>query len=102
MFGIGNAPAAAYALGFMLEHPMRPCLLTMLFALASLAQATPGGLDPNGCHQSQKKGFHCHAPSGKTKSKAQGSAETPAERDKRLRRECKGLPNAGACLGYTR
>ena len=23
-------------------------------------------------------------------------------RDKRLRRECKGRPNAGACLGYTR
>lgn len=30
------------------------------------------------------------------------SAESPAARDKRLRRECKGRPNAGACLGYTR
>lgn len=29
-----------------------------------------------------------------------GSAETTAERDRRLRRECKGRPNAGACLGY--
>lgn len=26
--------------------------------------------------------------------------ESAAERDRRLLRECKGLPNAGACLGY--
>lgn len=30
------------------------------------------------------------------------SEETQAERDRRLYRECKGMPNAGACLGYTR
>ncbi|SFD37049.1 hypothetical protein [Paracidovorax konjaci] len=30
------------------------------------------------------------------------SGETTAERDRRLYRECQGLPNAGACLGYTR
>ncbi|MBS0316991.1 MAG: hypothetical protein JSR49_07705 [Proteobacteria bacterium] len=29
-----------------------------------------------------------------------GGGETRAERDRRLQRECKGLPNAGACLGY--
>jgi len=29
-----------------------------------------------------------------------GSAETTAERDRRLFRECKGRPNGGACLGY--
>lgn len=29
-----------------------------------------------------------------------GSGETTAERDRRLLRECKGRPNAGACLGY--
>jgi len=26
--------------------------------------------------------------------------ETPTERERRLKRECKGMPNAGACLGY--
>jgi len=31
-----------------------------------------------------------------------GSTETEAERDRRLRRECRGRPNAGACLGYAR
>ena len=30
-----------------------------------------------------------------------GSGEAPAERSARLRRECKGRPNAGACSGYT-
>ena len=30
------------------------------------------------------------------------SGESQAERDRRLYRECKGMPNAGACLGYTR
>lgn len=29
-----------------------------------------------------------------------GSAEGQAERDKRLLRECRGRPNAGACEGY--
>lgn len=31
-----------------------------------------------------------------------GSAEGRAERDKRLLRECRGRPNAGACEGYAR
>lgn len=28
------------------------------------------------------------------------TGETAAERDRRLQRECRGRPNAGACLGY--
>jgi hypothetical protein len=31
-----------------------------------------------------------------------GSAESTKERERRLKRECKGKPNAGACEGYTR
>lgn len=30
------------------------------------------------------------------------SEETVAQRDRRRSRECKGMHNAGACLGYTR
>lgn len=30
------------------------------------------------------------------------SSEKPAAREKRLKRECKGRPNAGMCLGHTR
>lgn len=29
------------------------------------------------------------------------SEESRAERERRLQRECRGLNNAGACLGYT-
>ena len=29
-----------------------------------------------------------------------GSSENQAERDKRMLRECRGRPNAGACEGY--
>jgi len=29
------------------------------------------------------------------------SEESPAARERRLRRECKGRPDAGACLGLT-
>lgn len=51
------------------------------------------------------------ADSAKTKNKAQGggqvrflpgSEETAKNRSDRLRRECKGQVNAGACAGYTR
>ncbi len=31
----------------------------------------------------------------------EGSAENTTERERRLRRECKGRPNAGACSGFT-
>lgn len=31
-----------------------------------------------------------------------GSAETVSERERRLYRECRGRPNAGACEGYAR
>lgn len=30
------------------------------------------------------------------------SEESTSQRDRRLYRECKGRPDAGACLGYTR
>ncbi len=30
------------------------------------------------------------------------SEESRSERDRRMHRECKGMHNAGACLGYTR
>lgn len=49
---------------------------------------------------------------GHTKSKKTGAnklayqrspaEETPAEHDRRMFRECKGMHNAGACRGYTR
>jgi hypothetical protein len=40
------------------------------------------------------------SPGGKVKF-IPGSAETPAQRSARLKRECKGGVDAGACAGYT-
>lgn len=69
-----------------------------LMAWASAASSTPGGVDVNGCHQSRKIGWHCHH------ERASGGGlpggETNKQRDARMKRECKGRPNAGACLGF--
>lgn len=77
----------------------------VLAMLPTLLHATSGGVDKNGCHNSAKAGFHCHPE--RSKKSGDGSwagvpagDHTQAERDKRLKRECKGRPNAGACLGY--
>lgn len=40
--------------------------------------------------------------SAKTTYRASPSEESRAERERRLFRECRGMPNAGACLGFTR
>ena len=37
---------------------------------------------------------------GSVKIVPSGSEENTAARDKRLKRECRGRPNAGACLGH--
>ena len=42
--------------------------------------------------------LRCHAT--KTRYIKSGSEETRAERERRLKRECKGRPNAGMCLGF--
>lgn len=42
-----------------------------------------------------------NAPPGKSVKFMPGSQETAKERSARLKRECKGRVNAGACEGYT-
>lgn len=50
------------------------------------------------------KGSVGKAPAAKPVGKAtfidSASSEKPAAREKRLKRECRGRPNAGACLGH--
>ena len=77
-----------------------PVLAGIALAVTHFAVASPGGTDGNGCHASAKLGYHCHA-------KRAGAAERQADQrrgaeDRRLTRECKGRPNAGACAGYAR
>ena len=75
-------------------------LVSTAMMLALPAGATPGSLDAQGCHHSNKIGYHCHPERVHAAGTPGGSQESPRERDARLRRECKGQRNAGACLGY--
>ena len=78
--------------------------LAILLGWAQFAGATGGSVDSNGCHHSKTHGYHCHPE--RAKGAAGGGVWSPSTdkdqdaRDKRLKRECKGRPNAGACLGY--
>lgn len=63
--------------------------LFALFSMTSLSAQTTGS-------DGKRK-----APSKVTFHKAP-SEESPQAREKRLKRECKGRPNAGMCAGYTR
>lgn len=60
---------------------------------ANRADAPPA--EPSTAKKDRKKAAPPRA------SAAGGSSESTAERQARLRRECKGRPNAGACTGYT-
>ena len=69
------------------------CAVAVVLSLATASMANePKGKTPaSGKQQGTRVTIH-NSP----------SAETSAERDRRLTRECKGRPNAGACLGYAR
>lgn len=82
----------------MIKYFKKLTLLVLLCGLQSVGSATPGGVDVAGCHQSAKIGYHCHPERATGSGNADGSR---SDRDKRLKRECRGRPNAGACLGYT-
>ena len=49
-----------------------------------------------------KKKEKKHQARGSSAKFISGSGETNKQRDSRLKRECKGQVNAGACAGYTR
>lgn len=81
---------------------MRPVLAALMAAAlaASHAQAqtqpAPEGEKP--AKAKSKKA----AKSGSKAKFIPGSGETVAQRTARLKRECKGAVDAGACSGYTR
>ena len=75
---------------------MKIIILIVGALLAWPALATPGGVDARGCHESTKIGLHCHP--GRASPGA--SSESKTERERRLRRECKGQRNGGMCSGY--
>lgn len=66
-------------------------------AIALFASLTMGGLAAQTTGSDGKR----KAPSKVTFQKAP-SEESPQVRAQRLKRECRGRPNAGICAGYTR
>ena len=79
-------------------------LLTAMLSvgLAGFAQAqAPEVLNPPTKSTAKKKAKKQKAQGSNAKFHS-GSGETNKQRDSRLKRECKGQVNAGACAGYTR
>ena len=74
------------------------CLSAMLIASAHAAPASAASGDKTAASVKTKKKTGV---SGQVRF-LPDSAETPKERSSRLKRECQGQVNAGACAGYTR
>ena len=66
-------------------------------AAAPASGATDNFTAVNAADKPTKKPKQAKAPKPPTDK---GSSESKPERDKRLMRECRGRPNAGACEGY--
>jgi hypothetical protein len=76
-------------------------LITLTFLLCMLV--TPLNAHAKK-HKTQKASTHQTSASkgaGKTTYRPSPSEESRAERERRLFRECRGMPNAGACRGFT-
>lgn len=77
---------------------MKPhALLALGMTVALLAATAPPAAEAG--TTKRKSDPTQQAPKARAKFN-KGSGETTPERDRRLLRECKGRPNAGACLGY--
>ena len=74
---------------------------TALMLVLSLGLATTGAhADTHKDKKTAKAASAKKAPPGKVKF-LPGTQESAKERATRLKRECKGAVNAGACLGHT-
>ena len=72
-----------------------PLTLLLACTLVLAAPASPAATqDASGTTKPKKKA------ASTPKIIPSGSEERPRDRERRLLRECKGRPNAGACSGY--
>lgn len=84
---------------FRTSHKATGILMMAAMALCLLgAPPVAEAKKKNGANTSQSR----HGSAKTPKTLRSPSEETTAERDRRLTRECRGRPNAGACLGYAR
>lgn len=77
-------------------------MMAALVANTAQAQTQPAPEGDKPAKSKSKKTAKTGAAGGGKVTFIQGSGETPAQRTARLRRECKGAVDAGACTGYTR
>lgn len=78
------------------------CLLSL--TLGATRAASPGAPAPPEAGAQGRKAPTRRARATRAPRYANGETETQRQRreEARLKRECRGRPNAGACLGYTR
>ena len=77
--------------------------MALCIGLSGYANAqAPEVLNPPTKSEGKKKSKKPKASNGSKAKFDNGSGETQKQRDSRLKRECKGQVNAGACAGYTR
>jgi hypothetical protein len=77
--------------------PLRRASLLLLAAVSALVVQVAGAAQNSATLEGPKK-----PSSTSVKFIEAPSSERPAAREKRLKRECRGRPNAGMCLGHTR
>ncbi len=79
-------------------HILGACVMALCLQATHTAHAAPAKQEASSNPARPAK----KSRSVKIKHQQNHSGESSPERDRRLYRECQGLPNAGACLGYTR
>lgn len=72
----------------------------LVMGCCAVVWATPGGVDRFGCHNSAGDGYHCHKMT-LDKIKPHYTGETQTQRAARMKAQCRSLPNAGVCFGYS-
>ncbi len=76
------------------------CAVALTWATSALAADT-GAKTTKPEEKASKTATSKPVKKAKPDSKPGGSAESTADRTARLKRECRGAVNAGACTGYT-
>jgi hypothetical protein len=86
---------------FLMKSVLAALMAAALVASQAQTQPAPEGGKP-AKSKSKKAAKSGSAASGGKAKFIPGSGETAAQRTARLKRECKGAVDAGACSGYTR
>jgi hypothetical protein len=77
-----------------------PCLIAVFTLVGALATVPVQAASSNANTPASAKKTVRKPASHSVKFHNNPNHENAAQRERRLKRECKGLPNAGACLGY--